>query len=170
MKSRLTVSLSAIAISVCLTCQADPKSKWVTVSGSGTHLFSSAIVHSKMDTEVGYVQRSTETVELDGDLRGRVLYHPVSTFDFQAGTLTNAGHQVFSGTILNSEPVLLHDEQYRFDVDLATGTTVGRVFLSEHIAGPKVWCELTIEGTGAQTPEGDALIAYTGRCRFGGGG
>jgi hypothetical protein len=90
----------------------------------------------------------------------------VSVFDFQAGTLTNTGNQVFSGTILGSEPVLLHDEWYRFDVDLATGATVGRVFLTEHIAGPKVRCELTINDTGTRTADGDAVIEYTGRCRF----
>lgn len=166
MKSRFATTVSAIALSACSLCQADPSGKWVAVSGTGTHLFSSAIVHSRIDTDVGFIQRSTETVELEGDLQGRVLYHPVSTFDLQAGTLTNTGDQVFSGTVLGSEPVLLHDEWYRFDVDLATGATVGEVFLAGHIAGPKVRCELNIDSTGVRTPEGDAVIAYTGRCRF----
>jgi hypothetical protein len=170
MNYRLTLTASAIVLSLSALAGADTdsdaKGKWIPVSGTGKHLFSSAIVHSKTDTAVGYRQRSSETVELEGDLTGRVLYHPVSTFDFQAGTLVNTGNQVFSGTVLGSEPVLLHDERFRFEVDLATGATVGKVFLTEHIAGPKVRCELSIDSAGERTAEGDAVLSYTGRCRF----
>jgi hypothetical protein len=31
------------------------------------------------------------------------------------------------------------------------------------LAGPKIRCELDVTGTG-QTPEGDGLAVYTGRC------
>ena len=60
------------------------RARWVPVSGTGVHLFSTAIIHSQTPTETGLIQRSTDIVELDGDLRGRVLYHPVSVFDFAA--------------------------------------------------------------------------------------
>ena len=90
--------------------------RWVPVSGTGTHLFSTAIVHSTTPTATGFIQRSTDIVELRGDLNGRVLYHPTSVFDFAAGTLVNTGDQVFSGTVLGSEPVAIHDDSFRFDV------------------------------------------------------
>jgi hypothetical protein len=129
------------------------------------HYFSSAIIHSAEQTATGVVQLSTETVELSGDLEGRVLYHPVSVFDFVAGTLVNTGHQVFSGTVLDSAPVLLHDDEFRFDVDLNTGATVGRVFLRDRLAGPGIRCELEVFGTGL-TEAGDSRVGYTGRCRI----
>ena len=114
------------------------------------------------------IQRSTDIVELDGDLKGRILYHQVSVFDFAAGTLVNTGDQVFSSTVLGSAPVMIYDKWFRFDVDLNTGDTLGKVYLLEHIAGPGVRCELTVTGAG-QTAAGDALVDYTGRCRFRGG-
>ena len=43
------------------------------------------------------IQKSTETVELTGDLKGRVLYHVTSVFDFVQGTLVNTGDQVYLG-------------------------------------------------------------------------
>ena len=81
--------------------------RWTPVSGVATHYFTTAIVHSTEPTETGFIQRSTDIVELEGDLVGRVLYHPTSEFDFVEGTLVNAGNQVFSGTVLGSQPVLL---------------------------------------------------------------
>jgi hypothetical protein len=87
----------------------------VQVTGSGIDQLSGAIVHSKQPTSTGVIQRSTETVELSGDLRGRVLYHVTSVFNFKAGTLVNPGDQVFSGTVAGSEPVLLHDSKFRFN-------------------------------------------------------
>ena len=137
----------------------------VKVSGTGTHFFSTAIVHSQRPTETGFIQRSTDTVELEGDLKGRVLYHPVSTFDTQAQTLENRGHQVFSGTVLGSNPVLLYDNRFRFEVNLATGETVGKVYLADQLAGPSVRCWLEIVGTG-QDAQGDSTLAYTGYCRL----
>ena len=81
------------------------------VAGSGTHYLTTAIVHSTEPSPTGMIQRSTETVDLTGDLTGRILYHPTSVFDFVNGTLTNTGHQVFSGTVLGSAPVMLHDDE-----------------------------------------------------------
>ena len=140
-----------------------PQGYWVQVSGTGIHYFSTSIIHSQQPTETGFVQRSTDIVELDGDLRGYVLYHPVSVFDFEAGTLVNSGHQVFSGTILGSEPVMILDDEFRFDVNLWTQEVRGNNLLMYPLAGPKVRCELDVIGTG-QTPEGDGLAVYTGRC------
>jgi hypothetical protein len=139
--------------------------KIVPVTGSGVHYLASAIIHSTEPTAEGFIQRSTDMVELSGDLRGMVLYHPVSVFDFVNGTLVNTGHQVFSGTVLGSAPVLLLDDEFRFEVDLATGATTGEVHLVQALAGPKVRCHLTITGTG-MTPEGNATVAYEGECRF----
>lgn len=145
---------------------ADPNGyRWLEVSGTGTHLFTTAILHSVEATETGIIQKSTDIVELEGDLHGRILYHPVSVFDFVAGTLVNTGEQVFSGTVLDSEPVLLHDDQFRFESNLITGETVGKVFLENRIAGDRVRCTLNVFGTGL-TPAGDAMIGYTGQCRI----
>lgn len=137
---------------------------WTAVSGSGVHYFTTAIVHSSQPTPTGKIERSTETVQLTGDLVGRILYHPVSVFDFAAGTLVNTGYQVFSGTALGSDPVLIRDDEFRFEVDLTTGGTVGEVHLVERIAGPRVRCHLEVIGTGL-TPEGDATFDYKGKCR-----
>jgi hypothetical protein len=139
---------------------------WVEVSGTGVHYFTTAIVHSSEPTDSGMIQRSTETVELSGDLSGRVLYHPISVLDVQRNTLVNTGSQVFSGTVLGSEPVLLHDDEFRFEVNLATGETVGEVHLVDRITGPRIRCHLQISGIGESTPEGDAIVDYTGQCRL----
>ncbi|MDJ0908642.1 MAG: hypothetical protein QNI99_05590 [Woeseiaceae bacterium] len=146
----------------------EARSGWVPVSGTGIHYFTSAIIHSQRPTENGYVQRSTDIIELRGDLVGSVLYHPRSVFDFVNGTLVNTGHQVFSGTILGSAPVLLHDDEFRFEVNLFAGETEGWVYLVDRIAGPRIRCQLRISGVGAE-PGQDAEVAYTGRCRFSGG-
>ena len=138
---------------------------WEPVSGSGVHYFATGIIHSTEPTATGMIQRTTETVELDGDLIGRILYHPVSVFDFVAGTLVNTGNQVFSGTVLGSEPVLIHDDQFRFEVDLNTGVTFGEVHLVDRITGPRVRCHLEVTGSGQVTPNGDAIVDYTGVCK-----
>lgn len=136
-----------------------------SVQGSGVHYFTSAIVHSEELTAGGKVQRSTETVDLTGDLEGRILYQPTSVFDFSKGTLVNTGRQVFSGTVLGSAPVVLYDDEFRFDVALATGAMTGAVYLTGHIAGPKIRCELIVAGAGS-TPEGNARFDYKGMCRM----
>lgn len=135
------------------------------VSGSGVHYVMTAIVHSRESTATGLIQRSTETVDLTGDLSGRILYQPTSVVDFSAGTAVNTGRQVFSGTVLGSDPVLLYDDKFRFDVDLATFAATGKVYLTDNIAGPKIRCELDIIGTG-WTAEGNITADYTGMCKF----
>jgi hypothetical protein len=127
------------------------------------HLFATAIVHSKEFTKTGLIQRSTETVELTGDLVGRVLYHPTSVFDFVKGTLINTGDQVFSGTVLGSAPLMTHDDEFRFEVNLSTGTTLGEVHFVNRIAGPNVRCHLNVVGTG-MTADGNSTFDYTGEC------
>jgi hypothetical protein len=99
-------------------------------------------------------------------LKGRVLYHVTSLFDFVGGTLVNTGHQVYSGTIAGSAPVMIHDGQFRFEVNLNTGATLGEVHFSDHIAGRKVRCDLVVVGTGAKTAEGNPIADYSGTCTF----
>lgn len=138
-----------------------------SVSGTGVHYFSSAVEHSQEPTPTGMIQRSTDIVELRGDLNGLILYQPTSVFDFVNGTLVNTGTQVFSGTVLGSDPVILHDDQFRFEVDLDTGATTGQVHLSraKDAPHPGSWydCDLDVTGTG-MTPAGDATFDYTGTC------
>src|SRR5687768_11354309 len=137
----------------------------VHVAGSGVDLLTTALVHSKESTPNGMIQKSTEIVELKGDLNGRVLYHVTSTFDFVNGTLVNTGDQVFSGTIAGSLPVMIHDDQFRFEVNLTTGAETGRVYFLNHIAGPKVRCRLDVTGTGSNS-DGNPTFDYRGECTF----
>ena len=138
----------------------------VQVSGTGTDLLNSATVHSKRPTAAGVIQRGTEIVELSGDLNGKILYHVTTVIDNQKGTLVNTGDQVFSGTIAGSEPVMIHDSKFRFEVNLATGAESGSVYLFDHIAGPHARCELKVTGTG-KTADGNPTFSYTGTCGFG---
>jgi hypothetical protein len=137
----------------------------VKVAGTGFDDLKNAIVHWERPTPAGKIQQSTQTVELYGDLRGRVLYHVTSVFDFVNGTLVNTGDQVYSGTIRDSAPVMIHDDQFRFEVNLVTGSDVGQVFLFNHIAGPKVRCKLEGVGTGLNA-DGNPTFSYSGECRF----
>jgi hypothetical protein len=77
----------------------------------------------------------------------------------------NTGDQVFSGTIGGSAPVMVHDDQFRFDVNLATGQESGQVYFLNYIAGPKVRCRLDVIGTGVNA-EGNPLFDYAGECTF----
>lgn len=165
-KSKLLAIALAFTLSGSATAADKPGKgyRWVPVSGTGIHYFTTAIIHSQEPTATGLVQRSTDIVELDGDLRGRILYHPVSLFDFAAGTLVNTGHQVFSGTVLGSDPVLIFDDEFRFEVNLFTGDTVGKIHLVDPVAGPKTQCELDAVGIGF-TEAGDGIVAYHGRCK-----
>ena len=140
----------------------------IAVSGNGVDQLTTAIIHSKEVVPNGMIQKSTEIVDLTGDLKGRVLYHVTSVFDFAHGTLVNTGDQVYSGTVAGSEPVMIHDDEFRFEVNLTTGAERGRVYLFDHIAGPKVRCSLDVVGTG-KTPEGNPTFSYTGQCTFLGG-
>jgi hypothetical protein len=137
----------------------------VHVAGSGIDFLNTALIHSKEITPTGMIQKSTETVELDGDLKGRVLYHVTSVFDFANGTLVNTGDQIYSGTVAGSAPVLIHDDQFRFEVNLITGEETGQVYLLDHIAGPKVRCTLDVVGTGVNG-DGNPTFAYDGECTF----
>ena len=62
-----------------------------------------------------------------------------------------------------SDPVVLHDDDFRFDVDLNTGATTGEIFLVDRIAGPRIRCLINMIGTG-QTAAGDNTSVYWGRC------
>jgi hypothetical protein len=163
----LVVSLALPALRPCAAAAegGGPGLQTRAVSGQGVHFLTTALVHSQQPTPTGMVQRSTETVELTGDLAGRVLYHPVSVFDFVSGTLVNTGHQVFSGTVLGSAPVLLHDDQFRFEADLTTGAVRGEVHFADRIVGPRIRCHLTVVGTGP-TADGNAGFDYAGECRL----
>jgi hypothetical protein len=135
----------------------------IAVAGTGTDLHNGAIVHSKRETAHGAIEKSTEIVELKGDLTGKVLYHVTSTYDFAKGILINTGDQVFSGSIAGSEPVMIRDTRFRFEVNLRTGEESGDVFLSDHLAGPRVACTLHVVGTGRDA-DGNPLFRYTGNC------
>jgi len=166
----LTWALSASCILLCngaaLSGESGaPKIRSVQVSGTGTDLLNGAIVHSKRQTPNGMIQRSTEIVELKGDLTGRVLYHVTSTFDFANDSLVNTGDQVFSGTVAGSDPVMIHDGRFNFHVNLKTGADTGFVYLVDHIAGPKVQCTLQIVGTGKDV-DANPTFSYSGHCDF----
>jgi hypothetical protein len=137
----------------------------IKVAGTGFDDLKNAIVHWQKPTPTGSIQQSTEVVELYGDLRGRVLYHVTTVIDAVNGTLVNTGDQVYSGTIAGSAPVMLHDDQFRFEVDFNTGKETGQVFLVNHIAGPKVRCTLDGVGTGLNA-DGNPTFTYTGACTF----
>lgn len=137
----------------------------IQVSGSGVDLLTTALVHSQESTATGMIQQSTEIVDLFGDLNGRVLYHVTSVFDFAQGTLVNTGDQVYSGTVAGSDPVLIHDNRFRFDVNLVTGEEAGKVYLLNNIAGPKIRCKLNVAGTGLNS-DGNPTFVYTGECTF----
>lgn len=140
----------------------------IPVQGSAIHYFSTAVEHSVEPTETGQIVRSTDVIRLSGDIEGFALYHPTTVIDGRAGTLVNTGTQIFSGTIGGSDPVILHDNRFRFEVDLQTGATRGQVFLGRSEDAPHrgfwIECELTVVGTG-MTPEGDGLADYSGTCR-----
>ena len=168
----LMSTLTLLASSACFADTDSPRGKglWKEVSGTAIHYFDdvpgrNSITHEVTATENGVKLRTTETIDLFGDLEGRVLYQPHTIINEVEGTLVNTGNQVFSGTVLGEGPVLLHDNLFRFDVNLATGETFGRVFLIDHVDGPVVDCVLEIVGTGF-TQEGNGLADYSGRCRF----
>jgi hypothetical protein len=137
-----------------------------TVTGSGVHFFTTSMIHTQEPTDTGMIQTSTDIVELSGDLKGRVLYHPTSIFDFVNGTLVNTGNQVFSGTILDSAPVMIHDDKFRFEVNFNTGSEFGEVHLTDRLAGPRIRCDLIVTGNGTMTPEGNPVVDYAGTCTF----
>ncbi len=135
------------------------------ISGTAVHYFDTKIVHRSNETAGGLRETTTETIDLTGDLEGRVLYQPTGNYDFVNGKLVNTGRQVFSGTVLGSEPVVIFDDEFRFEVDLNTGAVQGKVYLINSIAGPKTECEIEVSGR-AQPGAPSAEASYTGYCRI----
>lgn len=137
------------------------------VSGEGVHYFTTAAIHAQEPSATGMTQRSSDVIRLTGDLDGWILYHPTTVFDYAAGTMVNTGTQLFSGTVLGSQPVILHDDNFRFEVELETGATRGEVYLGRSDDAPHrgLWfeCDLDVVGTGL-TDEGDGAVSYTGSC------
>jgi hypothetical protein len=142
-----------------------PSARTVKVLGSGVDLRAGVILHSESKTPTGVIQKSTEVVELNGDLHGKVLYQVTTVVDSSKGTLINTGDQVYSGTIAGSEPVMIHDNRFRFEVNLATGAEHGSVYLLNRIAGPEVRCTLDVVGTGKDA-DGNSTFDYRGECTF----
>ncbi len=136
----------------------------VEVSGTGIHDFNTVIVHRDRKKPNWQKTITTETIDLSGDLEGRVLYQPVGVYDFVEGTLVNTGRQVFSGTILGSRPVMLFDDEYRFDVNLHTGEVLGRAYLTERLSGPRIRCEIEIRGGDTPSVDNRTSSTYKGVC------
>ena len=146
---------------------AEPENKhWQEISGTAIHYASTSWIHDNtiQPTETGFTLVSTDIVELFGDLQGRVLSQLFTTYDAVEGTIVNTGHQVLSGTVLGSAPVMLYDDDFRFDIDLLAGETTGDIYLIQQLAGPKVRCILSMQGTG-QDADGNNLSEYSGHCR-----
>jgi hypothetical protein len=160
-----TAAIFSLGLVLSTDAIGENRTRAVPVSGTGVDHLNTALIHSEEITATGKIVRSTQIVELAGDLKGRVLYHVTSVFDFVAGTLVNTGDQVYSGTILGSAPVMIHDDRFRFEVDLVSGEETGKVFLFNHIAGPKVRCELELTES-SLTPEGNPAFGYKGNCWF----
>jgi hypothetical protein len=165
LRSLALAGLAALLARSAAVAQPHAVARTLNVSGTGVDRVSTALVHSKKTTPTGTIQQSTQIVDLEGDLQGRVLYQVTTAIDTVRGTLVNTGNQVYSGTIAGSAPVLIHDDRFRFDVNLKTGAENGRVYLLNHIAGPKVRCTLDVAGTGL-TKDGDPTFTYKGQCTF----
>ena len=146
------------------SCDGRPGYERIAISGGGIHDFSTQIVHRTKQTGCGKREITTESIELWGDLEGRVLYQPRGVYNFNKGTLVNTGNQVFSGTVKGSRPVMLYDDAFRFEVNLFTGAVHGEVYLTQPISGPRMSCELTVTGDGAQPGE-QPEFSYSGFCR-----
>lgn len=166
---RIAGGASVVAMSVALgaSVTAGSGDDSIAVRGTGVHRFSAAVVHQQPQPDNAMTQLSTDTVLLEGDLSGQLLYHVRSEFDFEHGTLVNTGSQVFSGTVAGSEPVMLHDDTFRFEVNLQTGETMGRVHLRRSKDAPTAWwyeCDLVVTGSGEFDELGDAIVSYEGTC------
>ena len=166
--NRTTLSVAGLALlALCPFAVADQRGNWQNVMGTGIHYESDGIEHSVVPTENGYLRRSTDIVELSGDLQGFAVFQPISSINLAEGTIVNTGTQVFSGTVLDSEPVMLHDDGFRFDINVDTQETTGRIYLTDRLSGPVVRCILEMRGTG-RTPERYNLSEYWGKCKLNG--
>jgi hypothetical protein len=137
----------------------------IHVAGHGVDRMDGALVHSEQKTPAGLTRVSTAVVELEGDLDGRVLYQVTTRIDSALGKLTNTGRQVYSGTIAGSEPVMLYDDSFVFEANLATGSEHGQVYLVRHLGGPAVRCLLEVSGTGKDAHD-NPTFTYAGDCVF----
>ncbi len=145
------------------SCDGKPGYDRVAVSGSGIHHFDTVIVHRSWPTATGKRETTTETIDLKGDLEGRVLYQPRGVYNFATGKLVNTGNQVFSGTVLDSRPVMIFDDEFRFELDLNTGVVNGKVYLNNRLSGRRTSCELDI-GNSTPPVNGKSEFSYTGEC------
>ena len=161
----LTVVLGSVPLILPRARAQAPAPRTVRVSGHGTDRADSALVHAEEQTAQGTLRISTQIVELEGDLRGRVLYQVTTRIDSARHMLTNTGRQVYSGTVAGSAPVMLYDDRFRFEDDLAAGTGHGAVYLTRHLGGPAVSCLLTVNDSGRDA-HGNPQFTYTGNCTF----
>lgn len=153
---------------ICNPAFADQQNgHWQDISGTAIHYASTSMPHPNtyQPTTTGFTLISTDFVELSGDLEGRGLFQPFTTFDGVENTIVNTGHQVFSGTVLGSHPVMLYDEDFSFLIDLDTGETTGEILLIDPLAGPRVRCIFSMQSTG-QDAAGNNLSDYSGQCRI----
>jgi hypothetical protein len=157
----------SVLMGAALSATRAASKRTLSVAGHGVDLVNGAVLYSKTPTAEGFVQQSTEIVELEGDLHGRVLYQVTSRVDERRKRLVNTGNQVYSGTIAGSGPVMLYDDQFRFEADLASGEESGSVFLVHPIAGPQAACTLKVSGSGPDG-QGNPTFTYHGQCTFSG--
>lgn len=163
LKSKLVaISVTTLAFGPLVLAE---EGNWQDVSGTGIHYESEGLEHSIEPTDTGFVRKSTDIVELSGDLKGLAVFQPISVINLVEGTIVNTGSQVFSGTVLGSEPVVLHDDNFRFEINLNTGQTTGDIFLTDRVSGPIIRCILQMQGTG-RTTEGYNLSIYWGKCKL----
>ena len=94
-----------------------------------------------------------------------MLYQVTSRVDETHKSLVNTGNQVYSGTVAGSAPVMLYDDHFRFEANLASGEESGSVYLVHQLAGPPVTCTLRVRGTGPD-PQGNPTFTYHGECTF----
>ena len=90
--------LALLAGPACYADAEHPPGKglWKEVSGTAIHYFDdvpgrNAITHNVTPTDTGVNMRTTESVDLFGDLEGRVLYQPHTVINYVEGTLVNLG-------------------------------------------------------------------------------
>ena len=77
MRTQLTALIATVlfltsTVHVAVADDHDNGYHWVPVSGTAIHYFTTAIIHSEDLTGNGKTQRSTDSIDLDGDLVGGV--------------------------------------------------------------------------------------------------
>ncbi|HUL18471.1 MAG TPA: hypothetical protein VLV29_04320 [Steroidobacteraceae bacterium] len=157
------LSVLGIAIVHPRALAVGPAQRTIHVTGRGVDRMDGALVHSEQQTPAGLTRISTAVVELEGDLHGRVLYQVTTRIDSARRKLTNTGRQVYSGTIAGSGPVMLYDDSFVFEANLASGSEHGQVHLVRHLGSPAARCELQVSGTGKDA-QGNPMFTYEGDC------